>query len=71
MITTVVPMDDELAKLGRCWLCKQPFETDDFYCQLTPPCVEGGTLMVWVTCLGCAAQLACSTQTPPAAPDAG
>lgn len=63
MNTTVVPMHNELARVGRCWLCKQPFETDEFYCQLTLR-AEDATVRVFITCLGCAAQLACSTQVP-------
>lgn len=62
-MTTVVPMDDELARLGRCWACKQHFEGEEFYCQVTPIATA---VEVWVTCIGCAAQLACApAQMPP------
>jgi hypothetical protein len=50
-------VDDELAALGVCCNCKQPFEDDEFYCQVSNRDVLPNG-MVWLTCIGCAALLA-------------
>ena len=51
----LVPVDDELATLGRCWRCKQDFEADDYYCQVSGE--DDPPSQVWITCTGCAGQL--------------
>ena len=48
----LVPVDDELAVLARCWRCKQDFEQDEYYCQVT--LADDPPSQVWVTCTGCA-----------------
>lgn len=50
-------MTEELAVLGSCCNCKQPFWGGEFYCQVSnrDRLPDGA---VWMTCIGCAALLA-------------
>ena len=54
MNVRTVPVDDELAALGMCFQCKQPFEGDEFYCQVQ----QDESPIVWLVCVGCGALLA-------------
>lgn len=51
-------MDTMLATLGRCWICKQDFEGEDYYFQVGASHPEAPAMC---TCLGCACLIYCTT----------
>ncbi len=55
----MVPIDAELAAHGVCSNCKQAFEDDQFYCQVSFTGSTADPFVYMVICIGCAAQLAC------------
>jgi hypothetical protein len=59
MKIVMVPMDDDLAAMGVCCHCHQDFDGDEFYCQVATDNLITETTVVWLVCVGCAAQLAC------------
>lgn len=59
MKIVMVPMDDDLAAMGVCSSCHQDFDGDEFYCQVALDDLSTDTVIVWLTCIGCSALLAC------------
>lgn len=51
---TLVPVDDELARIGRCWRCGRAFDEELYYCKAD----------TWVTCLDCVCTMAVSENLP-------
>jgi hypothetical protein len=54
VMTELIPVDDETARIGVCWSCQQPFDGELYYVLVD----------TWTTCLGCACQLEVSENPP-------